>query len=104
MGERRILVVGSQCQAEQPLPFLPDFAQRFYNAMIDEEQGQCVPALPEGGLLLDPTVAETDEKIRRAYRRASTDQATLLLAYVGHGQRSDTDFFLLPKDATLPPT
>lgn len=104
MGQRRILVIGSQCQAEQELPFLPELAKQFYAAMIDEERGQCAPALPESGLLLDPTVEEADTQIRLAFRRASIEQATLFLAYVGHGTRSDTDFYLLPKNATIPPT
>jgi tetratricopeptide (TPR) repeat protein len=102
MGQRRILVIGSQCRAEQQLSFLPDFAERFYNAMIDDEQGQCVPALPEGGLLLDPTVVRAKDAIRAAYRRASQDQATLFLAFIGHGRSSGDDFYLLPKDAQSP--
>jgi tetratricopeptide (TPR) repeat protein len=102
MGERRILVIGSQCDTQQRLPFLPELADQFYRAMLNESQGQCVPALPEGGLLIDPAVQQAKEAIRKAYRLAAENQATLFLAYVGHGERSGDDFFLLPKDAAGP--
>src|ERR1043166_7148694 len=52
-----------------------------------------------GGLLLDPTVQETKSIIRAAYARASQDQATLFLAYIGHGEISGDDFYLMPIDA-----
>jgi hypothetical protein len=103
MGERRILVIGSQCDALPRLMFLPSFAQDLYEAMIDPTLGQCTSALlNEVGLLLDPTVQQTKSKIRDAFRRASNDQVTLFLAYVGHGEVKGDDVYLLPKDANRP--
>ena len=90
MGERRLLLIASQCAKQPQLSFLPDYAQELYRVLTDPELGRCVPALPEdegGGLLLDPTVKQTKKKIREAYRRASDDQATLFLAYVQAANR-----------------
>src|SRR5262245_11993642 len=98
MGQRRILTIGSQCAH---LPSLPCLAQELYRIMTDPELGQCVPALPEdqgGGLLLDPTVSQVKKALRAAFQRASTDEATLFLAYVGHGEAIGDDFYLLPLD------
>src|SRR4051794_30781852 len=106
MGQRRILVMGSQCSAAGRLSFLPDLAQELYRVMTDPELGQCVPALPEeqgGGLLLDPTVREVKAALRSVIQRASADQATLFLAYVGHGEAFLDDFYLLPLDADPAP-
>jgi hypothetical protein len=59
MGQRRILVIGSQCEALGHLDFLPQIAQDLYEVMTNSERGQCLSALPEKGLLLDPSVDET---------------------------------------------
>jgi hypothetical protein len=37
MGERRVLVIGSQCEALHCLPFLPKAAEELYSAMTDPE-------------------------------------------------------------------
>ncbi|PTR09165.1 tetratricopeptide repeat protein [Nitrosospira sp. Nsp5] len=103
MSERRILVIGSQCQALSQLGFLPQAAQELYRVMIDPERGACVSALEGEGLLIDPTVRDTKDAIKKAYRRAAKDEATLFIAYIGHGERADEDFYLLPQDAENPP-
>jgi hypothetical protein len=41
MSQRRILVIGSQCEALQPLKFLPRAAQELYAVMADPERGAC---------------------------------------------------------------
>jgi len=103
MSERRVLVIASQCEALGHLYFLPRAAEDLYNVMIDPERGACIPALDQEGLLIDPTVAEAKNAIKEAYRRASKDEATLFIAYIGHGEKADEDFYLLPRDAEVPP-
>ena len=71
--------------------------------MTDPDLGQCLPARPEGGLLIDPTVAETRSAIVASFRRASEQQATLIVAYIGHGEYARERFYLLPRDAEVPP-
>ena len=77
MGERRILVIGSQCEALNRLSFLPDTAQELYSVMTDPGRGACVAAIEGAGLLLDPTVQEAKSAIVTAYKRAAKDEATL---------------------------
>ncbi len=102
MSERRILMIGSQCRALGRLAFLPQAAQELYAVMIDP--GDCVSAIEGGGgLLIDPTVEETKGAIKSAYLRAAKDEATLFIAYIGHGEKSGDDYYLLPNDAENPP-
>jgi len=87
------------------LSFLPDVATRLYEVLTDPKRGACQPALEPSGLVIDPTVAEAKKAIRTAFERAADDEATLLLAVIGHGEQvaEDGDFYLLPTDAELPP-
>jgi NACHT domain/Tetratricopeptide repeat len=100
MGERRVLVIGSQCAglAYGHLSFLPRRAEELYEVLTDPRIGACKPALPESGLLLDPTLADMAGAIRRAVARASADRATLLMAFIGHAVHEDEDLYLLPID------
>jgi hypothetical protein len=86
MSQRRVLVIGSQCEALQPLEFLPRAAQELYAVMTDPERGACVSALDGEGLLIDPAVRDVKDAIRTAYQRAAKDAATLFIAYIGHGE------------------
>src|SRR6516162_1079948 len=104
MTERRVLVIGSQCQALQHLAFLPSAAQELYAVMTDPERGACVPATEDGGLLLDPDLEKAEDAIETAYRRAAKDEAALFIAYIGHGDHVKNDYYLLPRDAKCPPT
>ncbi len=103
MGERRILVIGSQCEALGRLPFLPQAAQDLYAVMTDPERGACVSALAGNSLLIDPTVKDAKDAIKSVYQRAAEDEATLFIAYIGHGETAGGDFYLLPRDAENPP-
>ncbi len=106
MGERRVLVMGSQCAAlpNSRLSFLPKAAEDLYGVMTHPERGRCVPALAGGpSLLCDPTVAEADAAVEAAIARASAGAATLFVAWVGHGEYAEEDFYLLPSDARWPP-
>src|SRR5215471_5594721 len=104
MSQRRILVIGSQCEALQHLDFLPQAAQDLYAVMTDRERGACVSAIAGEGLLIDPAVRDVKDAIRTAYQRAAKDAATLFIAYVGHGEHIDPNYYLLPRDAQIPPT
>jgi hypothetical protein len=107
MGERRVLVIGSQCAAlpNNHLAFLPGMAEELYQVLTDPALGGCVPALENHNksLLIDPTIAVADSAIVAAMARASQDAASLFVAFVGHGERAEDDFYLLPYDASLPP-
>jgi Caspase domain len=99
MGKRRLLVIGSQCDAlEPPLSFLPEVAERLYAVMLDPALGECVPAL-SAALLRDPTVKQVKDALRSAFKLASQNDDTLLIAFIGHGSYAGKDFYLLPKDA-----
>jgi hypothetical protein len=104
MTERRVLVIGSQCEALGELCFLPAAAQDVYAVMTDPERGSCVSALDGKGLLINPTVQKAKEAIRTAYAMAAKDEATLFIAYIGHGEHYGNDFYLLPLNATPAPT
>lgn len=104
--KRLILVIGSQCEElgeSAQLSFLPEAAQNLYNVMIDPDLGRCSSPLPEGGLLINPNVAEVKAAVREAFRVASKDGATLLLAFVGHGWYVGSDYYFLPRDASIEP-
>ncbi|WP_410579104.1 FHA domain-containing protein [Amycolatopsis sp. lyj-108] len=103
VGERRSLVVASQCDSLNLLSFLPDAGRQVSTALLDPEIGGCVPALEDGrGLLVDPTMVELDDALVEAFERASEDEATLFLSLVGHGEYADDDFYFLTKDTGLP--
>ncbi|MFM0003925.1 caspase family protein [Paraburkholderia dipogonis] len=113
MGQRRVLVIGTQCDYQDsgaPLPklgklsFLPATARDLYKVMTDHRIGGCVSALGlKTGLLINPTVNHTKRAIKEAYRSSAKDGATLFIAYIGHGEKAGDDFYLLPRDARLPP-
>ena len=105
-GNRRILVIGSQCEAlgkHARLSFLPQAAEELYAVMTDPDLGHCVSALPEGGLMIDPTVAGVKDALKEAFRLASEAEATLLLALIGHGCNVGNDYYFLPRDASSDP-
>lgn len=107
MSQRRVLVIGSQCEELGRLSFLPEVAEDLYEVMTDPARGQCAPAL-EMACLLDASVAETKAAIRDAFSRASEDEATLFVAFIGHGEVVDDsgqnpDFYFLPRDASSQP-
>jgi hypothetical protein len=108
MPQRRLLVIGSQCAALNRLDFLPGIAERLHALLIDPGPGACIGVALEGrppGLLIDPTIHQTKAAIERAFEEAAGAGATLILAYIGHGEFPDEltgDFYLMPTDATKP--
>jgi tetratricopeptide (TPR) repeat protein len=104
MGDRRSLVISSQCVALGKLSFIPEVAHALDKVLRNPALGCCLAALDDGrSILLDPTLPEMDGAIAAAIARASRDRATLFLAFVGHGEYSDRDFYFLPKDGEYPP-
>lgn len=98
MSGRHILVIGSQCEAVRPaLSFLPGLAQELFLVMIDPEIGEC--SREASRLVVDPTVDEVKAAIKEAFSEASRDEATLVLAFIGHGQSIGDDFYLQLRDS-----
>ena len=50
--------------------------------------------------LIDPTASEAADAIDEAFKTASEEEATLVLALIGHGILSDGDFYFLPRDGS----
>ena len=67
-------MVGSQCRAMPDLTFLPELASELHDVLVDPQRGACEPALPDGGLLCDPSrdelLSALDGRTRRPTRRA----------------------------------
>jgi hypothetical protein len=85
---RHLLVVAVQCEAEQELARLDEAADDLCSALIDETIGACKPGLPDGRAILsgkDLTADGIHEQVRIAIRHAGTNDATLILAFLGHG-------------------
>jgi hypothetical protein len=103
ISTRRILVIGSQCQSlPPPLSFLKQAAEDLHAVMTDPEVGGCTDAAP-GGLLIDPGAAAVKSAIKEAFRAASEEEATLIVAFIGHGTYAGQDFYFLPYDGVDPP-
>ena len=108
-GPARLLVIGSQCDILNELKFLPEVAERLHALLIHPGPGECVGVPLNGrppGLLLDPTVVEARAAMEGAFLDAARDGATLILAYIGHGEfphERSGSFFLMPTDAEPTP-
>ena len=106
MGERRALVIASQCEAltSSRLNFLDDYANELYKVLTEPGLGDCVSALnpesSESGLLINPTLDRMDTAVQTALKKASQDEATLVLAFLGHAYSDGEDLSLLPYDGT----
>lgn len=92
-------MVGSQCDAMPRLAFLPDLAADLHAVLTDPRLGACTPALEDGGLLHDPSRTELLDALEQAFVAADRDQATLLLAFIGHGIARGGDYYFLARDA-----
>src|ERR1700719_1236308 len=107
MSDRRILAIGSQCDALQTkLSFFPSLAEKAYEVMTDSRLGGCVPALRNKteSLLLAPTGDQARAAIENAFKQASDAESTLFILLIGHGEMLGGEFFFLPIDASIPPT
>ncbi len=106
MPPRRLLVIGTQCERLNRLTFLPKVAERLHALMLAPGPGGCegssVSNGDKPGLFIDPTVEETRAAMKRAIIEAHQAEATLILAYIGHGVFPDEQsgqFYLMPRDA-----
>ena len=108
MHQRHLLVIGSQCDILNRLAFLPEVAERLHALLRHPGPGGCEGVPLEGcppGLLRNPTVEAAKKAIKTAIKEAAEAGATLILAYIGHGEFPDEmsgDFYLMPKGATVP--
>ncbi|MEW1774415.1 hypothetical protein [Streptomyces sp. NPDC086777] len=85
---RHLLVVAPQCADLGPLDGLEEVAGALHGALADGSVGGCVSALPaEPSLLCGPDVgqARMEKAVRTAAERAGRAEATLVLAFLGHG-------------------
>jgi hypothetical protein len=104
VGERRALVIGSQCDGlpDLRLSFLPELAQSLFDVLTDPEIGACVKA--GSRLVLDPSLAEMAAAVNEAVASADSDDATLIIAFIGHAEARGDVLYLLPCNGTSPPT
>ena len=72
--------------------------------MTDRERGACVSALDGEGLLIDPAVRGISRTRSKRVPARGKDAATLFIAYIGHGEHVNENYYLLPRDAQIPPT
>ncbi|MEU3891841.1 tetratricopeptide repeat protein [Streptomyces sp. NPDC029041] len=102
MGERRCLLVGSQCDTQEHLSRLGRAVTDLDAVFRDPALGGCRPALPDGtSLLLDPDASALEEGLRTAVARASADGATLFVAFTGHGFATASDFHLMTRKSSV---
>ena len=105
MGQRRVLVIGSQCEALPHLEFLPELAKQLYEVLVNPKIGMCVSALDDrSGILIDCEASETKDAIKSAFTEASKQSDTLIIALIGHGVSvEDDDFYYMTKDSAALP-
>ena len=107
-GDRRLLVIASQCEAfgeDLHLSALEVTAKVLHAAMLDPLKGACEPALPEREdrcLVLNPSAEEAKNVLSAAYKRTAADRARLVLSILGHGDfDEDGAFYFLLADSPL---
>lgn len=101
MAKRLALVIGTECERLPHLGFPADLAGRLHTALTAD--GHWLP-VDGAGPLLNPTAAQLKSTVKAAFRSAGKANATLLLAFVGHGLTVDDDFYLLARDSPGVPT
>ncbi|MBF6542099.1 tetratricopeptide repeat protein [Nocardia brasiliensis] len=102
MGGRLALVVGSECVALGELGFTGELAMGLYGSLT--EAGGWRAATDEDGPVLNPTAAQLFTAVDEAFTAAAQRQATLLLAFIGHGVATNAeDFYLLGHDSPANP-
>jgi tetratricopeptide (TPR) repeat protein len=102
-SRRHALVIGSQCDALEPLDFVPDRVDRLFTLLTDPRRGGCEPEHRGSVRLVDPTVMGLRAAVEDAVVRASAAEATLMICFIGHGvtrpmPNGELKFFLMPTD------
>jgi hypothetical protein len=87
MTRRHLLVIATQCRAKDPLEHLEEAAAALYGVLADEAAGECQPGLRDEDSLLCGTLTsrEIEARVREAIEYADEENATLILALLGHG-------------------
>ncbi|MFD4657113.1 hypothetical protein ACFWP2_15965 [Kitasatospora sp. NPDC058444] len=88
---RHLVLIATQCAAMPELPDLTARADRLFDVLTDPRTGRCEPSPAPAGDAAhlrsgSVTWREADEAIRAAVRVAARAGATLVLAFLGHGQ------------------
>jgi hypothetical protein len=103
-GRRHLLVVASQCLEQLKLRQLERAATELYEVLLDTTMGDCQPGVPDADSLLYGEL--TDDQIRNAVEKATDHaarhEATLVLAFLGHGftPGNNPTLYLMAKDST----
>ncbi|MFC9392121.1 tetratricopeptide repeat protein [Streptomyces sp. NPDC057027] len=104
---RRALVIAShwdvqERKEENRLTLLEPNAAELRDLLLDPARGACVPARGDGLLLNPESVDEVTAALDEAFEDASAAQASLILAFLGHGHMAGSGPFLFPV-RTSPP-
>ncbi|MFF8378663.1 tetratricopeptide repeat protein [Streptomyces sp. NPDC015661] len=99
--ERRALVIASHWDVleqkdEDRLTLLEAHAGELRDLLLDPARGACVPARGDGLLLNPESVDEVTAALDEAFEDASAAEASLVLAFLGHGHAPDSGPFLFP--------
>lgn len=102
MGGRLALVVGSECAALPELGFVHGLAADLYVRLTTD--GGWESATAHGGPVIDPDADELADIVAAAFDAAGARQASLLVAFIGHGVTTGPeDFYLLAYDSPAVP-
>lgn len=102
MADRLAPVIGSECAALGELEFPATLACGLHDTLTRD--GVWHPAVGGAGPLLDPSFDEMRHAVTAAFAAANARQATLLIAFVGHGMTTAAkDFHLMCTDSPAQP-
>ncbi|UFN44553.1 hypothetical protein [Nocardioides okcheonensis] len=100
MLNRFALVIGAQCEALPPLPFVPEVAQSVHETLTAGQAAGWRSVRDIDAPLLDASSAETRQAITDAFQRAHDDEAALALWFIGHGVATgEDDYYFMAKDS-----
>ncbi|AFU03350.1 Nephrocystin-3 [Nocardia brasiliensis] len=102
MGGRLALVIGSECAALPELGFVHGLAEELYARLTGT--GGWTAAVQRDGPVIDPSAGGLADAIGAAFDNAGERQASLLVAFIGHGISTGAeDFYLLAHDSPAQP-
>ncbi len=98
MGERLVLVIGAENDRFGKLGFIPAVSRDLFAAVIDPRLGGCRPALPHLRMPLvgpDATSPKVKKALEECINTAAGRGATLSIYFIGHGVKTDNDYYLI---------
>lgn len=98
-------MIGARNDRFGRLDFVEPVIRDLHRAVMDDQLGACLPALPDGRDLLTGGAASCGgikDALHDAIRAAAIDQATLFVYFLGHGQLEDEDLYLIGTDTPRP--